>query len=401
MKHRRLRPNDLDTDAPSRPPDPSYIDVRDSWLDPSELKRPSLSSADTLPTMRPPAITLPDELLVADEPAVDLIFPEYEPATVPQRRPMGPWGDRPPAQRSALASLDEEALISELSKSPTDSRELRSDRIRPSQHPTRRSSRPPRRSTTSPPATTAAELDVSMLTVFEDLPEATRHMFLGSAREQRLGPSSSLSRFDAALVVHGAVRVGPERGGGPPVMFGPTNLVTARTSVVGASRPIITGAEPRTLALVWQRASVDRTVALCPWFDDALCEEGDRLQALLYLAKTQPRAAWREIAHLLKLTRFEFRLLPALATLHEPGVRVSSLVIVGMGEIELEDEGKVVGKVGPGGLVYAPQVLSRAAAPQVARASQNGAAVLIADTDVVAAALPNLPLIARQLRRGS
>jgi len=358
-------------DAASSPArQPSLIDVRDSWLEPTELA----ARPEAQPTIRPPAITLPEDALMPD----DNVFSELEAATLPQLR-------------SLLGTLDEEALFAELSVP------ARGEEPEPTK-PRRRSSRPPRRTTTSPPARLPSELDLSLLPVFEDLPSDARRMFLDSCREHRLGASSRFDDFDTMLVTQGAVRVAHLHEIGRPVVFGPADLVTTRRTGTWGAPPVIVGARPHTVALIWQANSVQRTVVLCPWFGDALAEEGDRLQTFLALARCQTRAVWRETSTLSRLTRLEHRFLPSHARLQERGSPVRSLMYVGTGEIELIDDGSVVGRVSAGDIVFASQVLSRASAPMLARASRAGATLLLADTEVVTAALPGLPLLAAQLR---
>ncbi|MBI5532463.1 MAG: hypothetical protein HY898_07100 [Deltaproteobacteria bacterium] len=364
------RVNDL-IEPDSKPSgQPSLIEVHESWLDPKEVA----ARGDTLPTMRPPAITLPDEELLDD----DESFPDMEGVTMPQLRKL-------------LGSFDEESLLAELSVPALEEPEEQP-------RPARRSSHPPRRTTTSPPARMPSQLDLSLLPVFEDLPIDARRMFLDSCREHRLATTGRFDRFDTILVTQGAVRVAHPSEVGRPVVFGPADLVTRRASTSVGAPPTIVGARPHTVVLVWQQGAVERTVALCPWFGDALAEEGDRLQTFLALARSQTRAFWRETATLSRLTRFEFRYLPPHARLQDRGTAVRSLAYVGTGEIELIDDGAVVGRVAAGDIVFGPQVLAHAPAPMLARASSAGAAVLLADTEVTAAALDGLPLLAAQLK---
>ncbi len=373
--------------APVRDTQPSAIDVRDSWIEVTDRRSPHPSLLENSPTVRSPAITLPDDALIIEKSDSD--FPDYEAPTLPRVRSFRPL----------LGSLDEAALVRELQAPPP----------APTPEPKKpraRTSRPPKRSTTSPPARRVEDLDLSSIPAFEDLTSEMQYLLLAQAQERRVGAATTIAEPDTLLVVKGSVRVGIARNTGVGGTWSGLSLhagdvVTRRRGIDGVGEPMVLGGEPGTVVVEWNEESIDHVLGLCPWVDDALRGEGDRLQTLLLLAGKQQRGPWREMMRLSRLTRLEGRTLSTGEQLLTPGAPVRGLITVGFGDIELVDETRTTARCGTGDIVFPSCVLAGLPAPQLARAGRNGATVLVADTDVVKAAISELPLLGRRLRSAS
>jgi len=384
-------------DAPLQvPKQPSLIDVRDSWIESTQDRPPAASTADGLPAIRPPAITLPEDALELDyDDGVDVVFPEYDDDSAAQLRT--PSARNPPGGRASLPSVDGDFLVAELMEAAareTWQPEPASAELPPSSV---------RRTTTSPPARSASDIDPFAVPALEDLPEDVCRAFLAFSRELVLGPSTTLGGFEALLVVRGSAQIAAGSRG-PTVRCGPLDLVTVRTSAQPGDAlhaPAVARADHRTVVLLWDREEIDRTIRLCPWFADALRDEGDRLNALLHLAGTLPGPLWREIARLNDLTRLRLRRVAPHELFLARGCPVEAAAIVGKGALELTEDERVVARLRPGDLLCAPQVLSGGAAPLAARGGPDGASLLVANTDVLAASLKRLPVLARRLQQPS
>ena len=348
------------------------LGVADRWSQPI-----GLDEAPNDSTSRAPLITLPDEFLIEDR--EDAPTSDEEPATL--RRVTASQSE---ARRGPLGSLDEASLVAELLSAAPE---------RPA------SSRSPRRSTSSPPARSVEQLDLSLLPAFEDLPQELTGELLGQGKHRRLGPSNVVDRFELLLVVQGGVHLREALGGGPTVWIGPNGLVSAQCSEPGDRAPVVVGADPHSVAIVWQRPVIDRVTRLCPWFGDGLREEAERTQTLLYLARNQEPMAWLETAELARLSPLGFRRLRPGAVLFHQGAPVNCLVLAGKGNIELvEESGKVAAVLGAGQVVFGAQVVSGTPAPLQARAGSEGATAVFEETEVVLAALARLPMICAQLQ---
>jgi hypothetical protein len=388
MKSKPPKREERKEKLPVREPQPSSIDVRDSWIEVTERRSPQASLIENGPTLRPPAITLPDDALIIDKSDSD--FPDYEAPTLPRAR----------AFRPLLGSLDEAALVRELANTaPQIEREGQ-------EKEPRKTSRPPKRTTTSPPARRVEDLDLSSIPAFEDLTPEMQYLLLAEAVEKRIGATTTIVELDSLLVVKGAVRVGVSRGEGMGgiwngLVFHAGEVVTRRRGIDGVGDPMVLGGEPGTTILEWTDEAIDQVLGLCPWVDDSLREEGDRAQTLLLLAGKQRRGLWREMMRLSRLTRLEGRTLSPGEQLIAPGAPVALLYTVGFGDIELVDEGRTAGRCGTGDIVFPSCVLAGLPSPQLARAGQKGATVILADTEVLKAALGELPLLRRKLRAAS
>ena len=232
---------------------PSLLEVRDSWIESTELARHPAPS-NPAPTLRPPAITLSNEDLLDDDTPP---YAEFEAPTVPRKRPAASPGGALPVPRPA-----KEPARQEPSKGQAVSRS------------TSGSSRPPARTTSSPPVRTAADVDLSSIPVFDDLPRDVQQMLHAAAVGLQLGRETPIPEFDAVLVVRGSVRGSPGSSAGPSVAFGSPSIITARSSLHGRSVPVIVSADPGTIALGWATDDLERTGMLCPWFVDELRGKG-------------------------------------------------------------------------------------------------------------------------------
>lgn len=374
-------------DSPKvREAQPSAIDVRDSWIEVTDPRMRYPSVIGRPPSVRPPAITLPDDALMIDD--GDASFPDYEAPTLPNAR----------AFRPLLGSTDEAALLRELAGPPP--------QLREEEKPKRRPSRPPRRTTTSPPARRVQDLDLASVRAFEDLTAEMQQVLLDDAVEKRIGATTTVAEIDTLLVVKGAVRVDVSRGDGfggiwHGLLLHQGDVLTRRRGIDGLGDPIVLGGEPGTTVLWWGEETIDRVLALCPWIDDSLRDEGERLQTLLLLATKQRRGVWREMMRLSRLTRLEGRsLLPGQVAL-ERGEPVSALVTVGFGTLDLVDEVRAAGHCDTGDILFPSCVLGALPAPARAKAGPSGATLIEVETSVVKVALGELPLLGRRLRAAS
>ncbi len=226
----------------------------------------------------------------------------------------------------------------------------------------------------------AASVDLAGVDAFSDLPDDARIAFARGAVVRELSSDEEVSGFALALVLEGevdlaativdtpAMRIavgGALRGRGPFDHVAPLRLVAASETARVAT---------------WDERSVEVAFRVCPWVEDDLRAEGDRLQAMVGLTMGPLGERLDPFLREHVASRLVVRVLAQDEVFVRRGKPVPGLLIVGAGELELvRDDGTVEETLRAGEFLFPSQVLRAGPAPSTVRATKGGAIVLFAD----------------------
>ncbi|AKU97177.1 putative type IV pilus assembly FimV-related transmembrane protein [Labilithrix luteola] len=231
----------------------------------------------------------------------------------------------------------------------------------------------------APAAPAPAELDLEDVEAFSDLPDDARVAFANAATLSELAEGEEVSNFALAFVLEGAFDVAATMVDAPAVRLDKGAVLRARgTTDEGVPMRLICAGDKGRLA-TWSASDVDDAFRSIPWVEDDLRAAADRIQTLVGITigplGERLDAALREQI----VGRLDVRPLQPGEVVVEAGCPVPGLMLVGVGELELVQDGKVQGAVGSGEFLFAGEVLGAGAAPVTARAGAGGALIMFGD----------------------
>jgi hypothetical protein len=223
-----------------------------------------------------------------------------------------------------------------------------------------------------------------------DLPHDAQSTLAAAARVEQLGADEEVSAFGAVLVIEGVANVCARVVDVAAARAVARTIVPSRGSQSeGVALRVVAGEGGARLA-VWQEAVFTEALKSFPWVLDEIRDVADRLQALAG-STMGPLGDLDEAARASAMDRFTVRKLAPGEVLLERGAVTPGIVVVGVGTLELVAESGATRELTSGDLVSPSAALDGRAAVETARATSDGALLLVADRQATQALFAEHP----------
>lgn len=226
---------------------------------------------------------------------------------------------------------------------------------------------------------------------FADLPDDARTAFATSAELHTLEEGEEIGTFALSYVVSGSFDVAATVVDAPAVRLRDGAVLRSRgTTEAGVPMRLIC-AKDRGVVATWSEALVTEAFGTCPWVEDDLRAAADRVQTLVGIT-IGPLGERLDVSLREEIvSRLTFRPFSPNELVVQAGEAVPGLLLVGIGELELVKDDKVMSVVGSGEFLFPSEVLGAGFAPVQARAGQGGAIVLFGDRRVAQELIVTFP----------
>ncbi len=225
-------------------------------------------------------------------------------------------------------------------------------------------------------------VDLSSVDALADLPDDARHDLESVATIHSLSFEEEVMGFALAYVIRGEVDVAAQIVDAPAERLKEGAILKARGGVAEAVPLRLICASESAVVATWDTAHVEPAFKSCPWVEDELREEANRIQALVGVT-LGPIADRLDASIRAQVTsRLAVRELAEGETVVEMGQPVKEMCIVGQGELELLHGDKVVASVGTGEFLFPSEILGAGKASASVRAGKGGALLLVANRAV-------------------
>jgi hypothetical protein len=372
---------------------PSVSESRQPVAQPMASAPPPLSVGEdaTIETDIPPPIVV--EVLAAAD-AVDVAAAPAAPSVPPL--PLVPFTVE---DVSALADIASEPVVSEPgpnereregepaeSEEPPPARSPISLRPPPSIPP--RASRIPQAPSIRP---RPGALVLDTVEAFADLPDDARTAFAAAATLHPLAEGEEIGAFALAYVVNGTFDVAATVVDAPAARLTDGAVLRARgTTDEGVPMRLIC-ADREGVVATWSDSAVEEAFRSIPWVEEDLRAAADRVQTLVGIT-IGPLGERLDVSIREQvISRLTMRPLIPAEIVVQAGDPVPGLLLVGIGELELVKDDKVVGVVGSGEFLFPTEVLGAGSAPTTARAGAGGALVMFGDRAIAQELLVTCP----------
>ncbi|MBX3210343.1 MAG: hypothetical protein KF764_35250, partial [Labilithrix sp.] len=238
---------------------------------------------------------------------------------------------------------------------------------------------------------TDGALDLDDVEAFADLPDDARTAFAAAATIHSLAEGEEIGTFALAYVISGSFDVAATVVDAPAVRLVDGAVLRARgTTDENVPIRFICAKESGVLA-TWSDAAVDEAFRSIPWVEDDLRAAADRVQTLVGIT-IGPLGERLDVSIREEIVgRLTMRPLIAGELVVKEGEPVPGLLLVGIGELELVKDDKVVGAVSSGDFLFPTEVLGAGSAPSTARAGAGGALVMFGDRRIAQELLVTCP----------
>jgi hypothetical protein len=196
------------------------------------------------------------------------------------------------------------------------------------------------------------------------------------AKVETLGVDEEIKVAGLVLVLEGKAAVHSTITDVAATRLGPGDVIYARGSIPDTLPLRLTATADATKVAVWEQRAIDAVLGSYAGLLEELRRQSDRVQALAGSSMGPIGDRLDESLRTLAIERLEIRALQPDEVFAERGRPVPGMVIMGVGSLELEIDGEVQEKLGPGDFLFATEVLGAGAAPATARAGAKGAIVL-------------------------
>lgn len=254
--------------------------------------------------------------------------------------------------------------------------------------------RPPRGSEASVASARIEGVALEEVLAFADLPHDALAQLVATATVEQLGADEEVSGFAAALVLDGAASVSATIVDVPVAQLDPLMLVPSRGTLVDTMALRIVAGGPGARIATWGSAQLDAALASCPWVQEELGMEADRLQALAG-ATMGPLGDLDDATRAALFPRLSVRAVPPGELVIEQGAPSLGLVIVGLGAVHAGDAALTAGE-----LLFAAAAIDGGLTPAPAYAGVSGALLLIADRPLASALFAELPALLDLVSQG-
>jgi hypothetical protein len=205
-----------------------------------------------------------------------------------------------------------------------------------------------------------------------------REGLLRAANIESLGVEEEVTLTGLAFVITGQAAVQATVAEASAGVLHAGELLYAKSPIPeSVSLRLVAEAEETQIAL-WDAKTADDALAASPELLERLKIASARAQAIVGCSMGAMGERLDESLRTLAIERLETRILQPNEVLAAAGLPVPGLVIVGVGTVELDDDGteQPRSKLVPGDFLFATEVLGAEAAPATARAGPKGAVVL-------------------------
>jgi hypothetical protein len=251
--------------------------------------------------------------------------------------------------------------------------------------PTGRRIQPP--SPHTPDSNTAAAagtaLSLEMLRPLAELSEAVQSGLIQSVLVECLAPEEEAKLAGLALVMKGDVTVTATISDAPVTKLTAGDVVYAVGSIADAVSLRLVAQEPGAVVALWDQHASNEALSTSPPLLERLRRASTRVQALAGATLGPIGDRVDDNLRAVVLDRLELRVLAPGEVVAEAGEPVLGMIIVGVGSIELEVDGDVQERLGPGDVLFGSEVLGGGSAPATAAAGAKGAAVLFGERRLV------------------
>jgi hypothetical protein len=224
---------------------------------------------------------------------------------------------------------------------------------------------------------TPSRLDLNDVAAFADLPEDARDDFANKADIIDLARDEEVSGFALAFVIDGEVDIAATIVDAPAARFGAKAILRSRGTTSSEIPIRLIAASAHATVATWKTDVVDAVFKSCPWIEDDLRAEADKVQVIVG-ATMGPLGERLDMALRAQvLGRLTTRVLAEGEVFVEMGKPVPGLVLVGVGCLELAVNGVDTGSLDPGEFLFPQEVLGAGASPATVRAGKGGAIILV------------------------
>lgn len=231
-----------------------------------------------------------------------------------------------------------------------------------------------------PPRPSFADLSLSSVPGLRGLPTETRELLTEVARIEELTPGKRTEVSGAALVITGQAGIAGGTSQVPAMHVERGTLVPARGTLGRATKLSLIGGSSGATVALWNDAVLDTALKASSWIHEELCGAADNFQAAAG-AMLGPLGELPEIVRQGILDRLSVRVVRPQEIIVEQGHKLTSLLIVGAGALELVkgDPARVTGEVSAGDFLFPGIVVRDLTAPATVRGGVHGAVVLSGD----------------------
>ncbi|HMJ56266.1 MAG TPA: hypothetical protein VK540_29565 [Polyangiaceae bacterium] len=226
-----------------------------------------------------------------------------------------------------------------------------------------------------PPSVAPAPISLDALA---QLSPSQREGLLRAATIESLGIEEEITVSGLAFVITGQAAIQATVAEASAGVLHAGQLLYAKSPIAETvSLRLVAEAEQTQIAL-WDAKTAEDALAAAPELLQQLKVASARVQAIVGCSMGAMGDRLDESLRTLAIERLETRILQPHEVLAAAGLPVPGLVIVGVGTVDLDDDGggHVRDKLMPGDFLFATEVLGAEAAPATARAGAKGAIVL-------------------------
>jgi hypothetical protein len=210
------------------------------------------------------------------------------------------------------------------------------------------------------------------------LSPALREGLLRAATIESLGVEEEVTISGLAFVITGQAAIQATVAEASAGLLRAGELLYAKSPIAETvSLRLVAEAEQTQIAL-WDAKTAEDALSGSPELLERLKVASARVQAIVGCSMGAMGERLDESLRTLAIERLETRILQPHEVLASAGLPVPGLLIVGVGTVELDDDGteRPAARLVPGDFLFATEVLGAEAAPSTARAGARGAVVL-------------------------
>jgi hypothetical protein len=220
-----------------------------------------------------------------------------------------------------------------------------------------------------------------------------REALLRAATIESLGPEEEVTVSGLAFVITGQASIQATIAEASAGVLHAGELLYAKSPILETvSLRLVAEAEGTQIAL-WDAKTAEEALSAAPELLERLKIASARAQAIVGCSMGAMGERLDDSLRTLAMERLETRILQPHEVLASAGLPVPGLVIVGVGTVDLDDDGAETtrDKLVPGDFLFATEVLGAEPAPTTARAGTRGAIVLFGARGVAHELLVSCP----------
>jgi hypothetical protein len=169
----------------------------------------------------------------------------------------------------------------------------------------------------------------------------------------------------------------------PAMKMAAGDVIYAKGAIAESLSLRLVAREPGAVVAVWDQRASDEALSTSPPLLERLRRASTRVQALAGATLGPIGERLDDNLRAVLMERLDLRVLAPGEVVAEAGEPVAGMIIVGVGAIELEVDGEIQERLGPGDVLFGSEVLGGGTAPATAVASAKGAVVLFGERRLV------------------